>query len=241
MTVTDVVPMAGDNPLNCEEVRVGLTGHLYTAPIGTAAPMDTTTVPPAPWVDLGFLTEDGVSMGVDSDREDFTPWQSVSPCRSVVTSQTNTWTFTLMQRNYNTLALAFGGGTLEAGTGDGEWIYTPPPVGLPEAAFILDVEDGAIRDRWVAYRGNPSLGGEVNFVKSDPTTFEIEVTLLDANPARWQLISNDPNVDVAEGAALFAAPASTEAPASSTSSGSTSGSSSSGGGGTFVYDRESDS
>jgi hypothetical protein len=207
MTMTEPAPVAGGaGNLDCAEVRVGLTGHLYVAPVGTAAPLDLDVTPPAPWVDLGYLTEDGVSMSVDSDREDFTPWQSTSPCRSVVTSQTNTWTFTLMQRNADTLRLAFGGGTIVAGTAAGSWIYTPPPVGLSEVSFVLDVEDGPIRDRWIAYRANPALGGEVNFTKSDPTTFEVEVTLLDANPARWQLVGNDPNVTLdAEGAGMLTA------------------------------------
>lgn len=197
MTMTDITPRAdGAGNLDCAEVRVGLTGHLYTAPVGTEAPTDLTTTPTTPWVDLGYLTEDGVSMSVDSDREDFTPWQSTSPCRSVVTTQTNTWTFTLMQRNADTLRLAFGGGSIVAGEADGQWIYTPPAVGLSEVAFILDVEDGTIMDRWIAYRANPALGGEVNFSKADPTTFELEVTLLDASPARWQLVGNDPNVTV---------------------------------------------
>jgi hypothetical protein len=194
MTITEPEVRAGGSGQDCEEVRVALTGHLYTAPVGTEMPTDTQTEPPDPWVDLGYLTEDGVSMGVDTNKEDFTPWQSTSPCRSVVTEQTNTWTFSLMQRNADTLRLAFGGGTVAAGTLEGEWIYRPPSMGLAEAAFILDVEDGVIKDRWCAYRGNPALSGDVSFTKSDPTAFEIEVTLLDSVDGRWQLIGNDPHV-----------------------------------------------
>src|SRR5215471_9915903 len=97
------------NNLDCSEVRVGLTGHLYTAPVGTPMPTDVTTPLPSPWVDLGYTTEDGLSMGVDINREDFNVWQSLAPCRSVITSQTYTDTFTLVQRNADTLRLAFGG------------------------------------------------------------------------------------------------------------------------------------
>lgn len=179
--------------LDCAEVRVGLTGHLYTAPVGTAMPADVTTAIPTPWVDLGYTTEDGLSMSVDTNKEDFNVWQSNSPCRSVVTSQTYTTSFTLVQRNADTLKLAFGGGEVTA-AGVGAVKYTPPPAGLNEAAFVYEVQDGAITDRYLMYRGNPALSGDVSFTKGEMTGYEIEVTHLDSTDGVWELLTNDPNV-----------------------------------------------
>jgi len=179
--------------LDCNEVRVGLTGHLWTAPVGTAMPTDVTTPMPTPWVDLGYTTEDGLSMSVDTNREDFNVWQSNSPCRSVVTSQTYTSTFTLVQRNAETLKLAFGGGEVTS-SGVGVVKYTPPPAGLAERAFVYEVIDGPITDRWLMYKGNPALTGDISFVKSDMTGYEIEITHLDTTDGVWSLLTNDPNV-----------------------------------------------
>lgn len=180
--------------LDCAEVRVGLSGHLYTAPVGSTMPTTTAAAIEAPWVELGYTTEDGVSMSVDSDKEDFNVWQSIYPCRSVVTSSVLTSTFTLVQRNAATLQLAFGGGTIEAGTGDGDFLYSPPSVGLAEAAFIFEVIDGTVIDRYLLYRGTPALTGEINFQKAEMTGYEIEVTHLDSVDGVWQLLSNDPAV-----------------------------------------------
>jgi len=176
--------------LNCAEVRVGLTGHLYSAPIGTAMPTTVTAAVPTPWVELGYTTEDGVSMSVDTTKEDFRVWQSSSPCRSVVTEQTLTTTFTLVQRNPETLRVAFGGGTTTVATGVAT--YTPPAVGLADLAFVYEVIDGAIIDRYLLYRGNPSLTGEINFQKAEMTGYEIEITHLNSTDGVWKLLSNDP-------------------------------------------------
>jgi len=191
--------------LDCSEVRVGLTGHLWTAPVGTTMPTDVVTPMPSPWVDLGYTTEDGLAMSVDTNKEDMNVWQSRSPCRSVVTSQTYTTTFTLVQRNADTLKLAFGGGTVEAGTGIPPGIvYTPPPAGLSEAAFVYEVVDGTITDRYLMYRGNPALSGDISFTKGDMTGYQIEVTHLDTSDGVWTLLSNDPNI-VPDGATQAAA------------------------------------
>lgn len=183
--------------LDCEEVRVGLTGHLYTAPVGTDMPDDTATALPSPWVELGYTTEDGLSMSIDTSKEDFRVWQSNSPCRSIVTEQTYTTTFTLVQRNAATLKLAFGGGEVVAGTAAGDFIYTPPSMGLSEAAFVYEVIDDDIVDRYLLYRGNPALTGEINFQKGEMTGYEIEVTHLNSADGVWKLISNDPALDPA--------------------------------------------
>lgn len=182
--------------LNCAEVRVGLTGHLWTAPVGTLMPTDVTTPMATPWVDLGYTTEDGLSMSVDTNKEDMNVWQSLSPCRSVVTSQTYTTTFTLVQRNAATLKVAFGGGTVTALTPGPGVKYTPPPAGLAEAAFVYEVIDGTITDRYLMYRGNPALTGDVSFTKSDMTGYQIEVTHLGTIDGVWALLTNDPHVTV---------------------------------------------
>jgi len=51
------------------EVRVAGSGHVYLAPVGTAMPTDTAALP-ADWVDLGYVTEDGVMFNFDRETED---------------------------------------------------------------------------------------------------------------------------------------------------------------------------
>lgn len=183
--------------LAAPEIRVGLTGHLYMASTGTAMPADTASALAVGWVELGYTSEDGISMAVDTSTEKHTPWQSRRPVRSDVTEQSEMFTFTLWQRNAETLKLAFGGGTIVVGTDLGDRIFTPPAAsGDDDKAFVFEVIDGDIIDRYLCYKGSPTLNGDVSFTKSDVTGYEMEIEVLDSGAGTWQLLSNDPNVVV---------------------------------------------
>jgi hypothetical protein len=47
--------------LETSEVRAGITGELYAAPVGTALPTDTSTALNAAFKGLGYFSEDGVT------------------------------------------------------------------------------------------------------------------------------------------------------------------------------------
>jgi len=171
------------------EVRLGTTGSLYKAPVGTAMPTDVTTALAAAWKELGY-TETGPSMSVDTNKESFTPWQSLAPVRETVTEQTITAGFTLWQRNAETLKLAWGGGTV---TGTTTRVFTPPatPV-LVENAFVFEIVDGTLIDRYLLPRATVSLNGDVAFAKDEVTGYEIELTYLQpASGSLWTLLTND--------------------------------------------------
>jgi hypothetical protein len=178
--------------LDATEVRLGVTGNLYKAPVGTAMPTDVTAALAVAWKELGY-TETGPSMSVDASKEQFTPWQAVSPVREVVTSQMVTATFTLWQRNAETLKLAWGGGTV---TGTTTKIFTPPAVAtVSEGAFVFEIVDGTVKDRYLIPRASISLAGEVSFAKDAVTGYEIELTFLQpATGSAWTLLTNDAKV-----------------------------------------------
>jgi hypothetical protein len=91
------------------EVQVGTANGpgIYLAPAGTAPPDDTATEWEDPWRILGYLSDDGPTVGQSTDSEDLTPWQSVVPIRSVITGRGVTLQFVLWQLNALTLALYF--------------------------------------------------------------------------------------------------------------------------------------
>lgn len=178
--------------LDATEVRLGVTGHLYKAPVGTTMPTDTVAALNAAFVELGY-TETGPSMNVDTSKESFTPWQTQMPVREQVTGQMVTAAFTLWQRNAATLKLAFGGGTV---TGTTTRVYTPPSTAtVNEGAFIFEIEDGAIKDRYLIQRASIAIGGEVMFNKDAVTGYPIEITYLQpASGSAWSLLSSDDNI-----------------------------------------------
>lgn len=95
--------------LDANEVQVGTPNGpgIWLAPVGTAPPTDTTSPWGAGWESLGYLSDDGPTVGQNTSHQDITPWQSVAPIRSVITGRQVTLHFIMWQLNESTLALYF--------------------------------------------------------------------------------------------------------------------------------------
>jgi hypothetical protein len=98
-----------DPTLDPSEVQVGTANGpgIYLAPAGTDAPDGTEDDWEDPWRILGYLSDDGPTVGNSTDSEDITPWQSVVPIRSIITGRSVTLQFVLWQLNAVTLAMYF--------------------------------------------------------------------------------------------------------------------------------------
>ncbi len=181
--------------LNATQVRSGISGSVYMAPVGTAMPTDVAAAMAAAWKELGYISEDGPSLEASTDSEPIRAWQSLDPVRTNLTGRTLTTSFTLLQRNLNSLQLAFGGGTTTTtGVAPNEvFTYTPPVDDntVFERAFVLEVTDGTIKDRFALYRGQPNLSGAIPFKRDEASGFEIEITHLRSTDGTWKLISSD--------------------------------------------------
>ncbi len=177
--------------LDATQVRVGLTGNLYTAPVGTPMPTDSTTVLAVAWKDLGYVDTDGLTVTPNADVTGIGAWQSDYDVRRMTTKREFSTKFKLMQRNTETMLLAFGGGTVVVAAGVST--YTPPAGSATyERAFVLEVRDGLLADRWTMYRGFPSVSGDIAFKKDEATTFDMEIgALADSVANVWKLVSND--------------------------------------------------
>lgn len=92
--------MAG---FDSDEALVGVTGNVVKAPLGTTVPAD---LEPwgAGWVDLGYVSEDGLNEDLDEDSTEIPAWQIVGPLRVETTKSTWKFGFTLLQTNFDTVA-----------------------------------------------------------------------------------------------------------------------------------------
>jgi hypothetical protein len=175
-----------------DEVRAGLDGGVFVAPVGTPLPADPTDALDAAFVNLGYLNDDGVSMNPSQDREDITAWQSIVPVRRVLTGSQFQLSFTMIQTSRDTVTLAFPGATVETNTGIHK-ITIPANPGSDERCFIFDWMDGAIHNRVIIERGEVTDISEIQIHRSDPVAYEVT---LDSYPnddneiAVW--LSDDP-------------------------------------------------
>jgi hypothetical protein len=179
------------------EVRVAGAGHVYVAPAGTAMPTDLGALPAA-WVDLGYVTEDGVGFSFGRESEDLNAWQG-DKVRTLTTRNPASVTFALMQTNSTVLPVAFGGGSVTESGADPNKVYkfTPPDASTnTERSLVIEFEDGAS----IAYRyciPRSQIEGNVDFtlVRSGALTYPLTMGILDnGNAAKFTILSNDPKM-----------------------------------------------
>lgn len=103
--------------MNTAEVMVGNGQTIAAAPPGTAPPASLATTLAAPWVDLGYADEDGVTLSDSPSETNINAWQTIDPILVLTTEISRTFAFNLMQWNAANLAFVFGGGMVTpAGT-----------------------------------------------------------------------------------------------------------------------------
>lgn len=176
-------------PLNAQDVRVFSSGHVYLAPVGTAFP-DFGSTPAAPWVDMGFMTTDGVTLSAGRESTDIFAWQSRDPVRTVVTAEPKTAAFTMMQTSSAQLQLAFGGGTYTEA--DDVWTFTPPAAGtVDERAMLIEFLDGTKTLWWKFPRVINKEAIEMKAVNDDAFTFPVTMSVL--TPASGAPFTTDDN------------------------------------------------
>lgn len=101
---------------NAQNVRVGATGVIYHAPLATALPTDVTTALNAAFVDVGYVTDDGLTGEPDESTADMRAWGG-DLVRRVISEYGETYQFTMMETNANSIAAYFGNGSATAWEG----------------------------------------------------------------------------------------------------------------------------
>jgi len=103
-----------------ELIRKALDGSVFIAPLRQAVPTTLTTYTagppvvidltplPAPWQDIGWVTNDGIQSSVSSESSAITSFGSVSPTRTDVTSESSTVTVAMQETKALTLGLYIG-------------------------------------------------------------------------------------------------------------------------------------
>lgn len=153
--------------LDATQVRIASNGKILVAPVGTAAPVDTTTAFAASWVNLGYASEDGVTLTPSLDTDDIPGWQSSAPLRTIITGAGLEVGFTLMQSSPEVLDLYFGG-TTAAGT-----LEVPVSPSITERSLAVEWIDGASVYRLIVPRAALTDRGEITLARGDAVAFEM--------------------------------------------------------------------
>lgn len=156
--------------LDSDAVRVAVTGAVYVAPTGTAAPTASDSALNVAYVDLGYLSADGIAENIDRTTSAIRAWQNGSLVREVVSEATFSVTLTLIETNAATLALYFG----TSGTA-GEFSIDPASSG-GRKSFVYDVVDGTNVERTYIPAGEVTAVGPRTLASGEAVGYNVTIT-----------------------------------------------------------------
>ena len=185
-------------PTDAGDIRVGGEAKIFLAPLGTAFP--TFDVEPAdPWVDLGYVTTDGITLTYGREITEIYALQSIDPVRIIQTKAPKSISFAMMQHGREQLFLALGGGTFtDEVTPAGVVRYTPPPASfIDERAMLLELVDGTAKYRYEYKRCQNREPVENKLVREDAATFPVTMQILvpSDSSAPFEMLTNDTAFD----------------------------------------------
>jgi hypothetical protein len=163
---------------NADELVVGGTGQAYVAPEGTTLPTTTAGAVAAGFVGLGYHSEDGVSLTVTPNIQEFPVWQSRQPARRESLATEITSTFSLAQWDEDTVPLAFGGGSISGSSPNYRYDFPADDGALPTRALVIDVVDGDETFRFVWERINVTEATTIQFNRSNLALLPIGAKVL---------------------------------------------------------------
>jgi hypothetical protein len=181
---------------NAENIVVGSGGSIHIAPVGTTLPTTVDGTLNAAFIDLGYISEDGISLSAGAETTDISAFQSFLPVRKLITGRTFDLSFAVREWTAESLILAFGGGEIREDRGD--YTYTPRAAGdaLYERAMVAAWRDGEKEYRLVIPRGTISDTVETTIARGSaadlPVTFSVLAT--DEVTPGYYLITNDPAI-----------------------------------------------
>ncbi|MFC4335214.1 phage tail tube protein [Salininema proteolyticum] len=161
--------------LTASEVRVAITGELFSAPQGSTMPADATTALDAAFIGHGYTDENGVAENWDDSVDNKVAWQNATIVRASRTESLATFRATLLQTRGSNLELFYPGSSVSTNATD-EWKLEVVPAQADPRSFVINIVDGAIVTRIAIGNGEVTERGEVPHRNGDVTAYPITIT-----------------------------------------------------------------
>ena len=152
------------------------TGAVWIAPAGTALPTDGTTTLAAAFKGLGYVSEDGMVNGVETDTESVKAWGG----DTVLTDQTSfaeTFTINQIETNEETLKFYYGPDNVTVDSETGAITVRQNAKALPEHVIVFEtVMTGNRVKRIVIPRGKiADRSGEITYVDNKAIAYPCKI------------------------------------------------------------------
>lgn len=179
--------------LSADDLVVAANGRVYVGPTTATLPTDESAALDSDFVDLGYLTDAGVTVSPSISVESVQPWQSFYSVREIVTGRELTMSFELLQFNSETTVLAFGGGTVTEESPGSYKMVPPSPETVDKRTAVIEWADGDKNYRLVVPVCMVSEAGEFTLSRSAPATLAVTLKALGVDGEEaFVLYTDDP-------------------------------------------------
>lgn len=161
--------------LNSSNVLVALTGQVLVAPVATPLPATTTATWDTDFVDLGYISEDGITESHEDETVELKALQHGDVVRSMITGSKATYSFTLIETTAAGLGLYYKGSEI-TGTDPGPATIAIKTPTAERHAFGFDIIDGLSIVRWTIEQGEVSERGEITYKNDEAIGYELTIT-----------------------------------------------------------------
>lgn len=164
------------NSANVTAGKPKIGGAVYRAPLGTALPTDAVTALNQAFVDMGYVSEDGVTNSNTIESDDIKAWGG-DTVLALQTDKTDTFQMTLIESmNINVLKAVFGDDNVSGTLADGI-VVEANAAEQEDAAWVIDmIARGNVKHRVVIPSGKISEVGDTVYSDTEAVGFEVTVT-----------------------------------------------------------------
>jgi len=176
---------------NDDLVRVGVTGNVYFAPVGTTLPTDVTTALNAAFKAVGYVNADALTESLSVTTEKVRAWQKKSGVRTLVTEFDWTFQFVALESSPLVLELYYGGADSTT-TGGVSKTVIPNDIAAVQKACVIEIVDGDVITRYAIPVAEVSDRGETKHSGSEGTGWDMTISIVGDETALGTRITNDP-------------------------------------------------
>ena len=151
-------------------------GAIYRAPLETTLPTDATTTLAADYVQLGYVSEDGLTNTASIESDDVKAWGG-DTVLALQTEKTDTWTFKLLEvLNVDVLKAVYGEDNVTGDLATGIHIESTSAE-VEESVYVVDMimRDGALK-RIVIPDAKLSGLGDIVYKDDEAAGYEMTLT-----------------------------------------------------------------
>jgi len=156
-----------------------VAGAIYRAPLGTALPTDATTNLAAAFVDMGYVSEDGVTNANGPETEKIRAWGGQTVL-IVSTEKPDTFQLTFLESlNANVLETVYGTDNVTVDTSAGTIAVVANAEALDDHVYVMDLalRGGALK-RIVIPQGSLSELGDIVYKDDEAVGYKVTLDCL---------------------------------------------------------------